>query len=664
MMEPDGRRRVIIEGVKPEIDGGRYNIKRTVGEKVMVEADIFTDGHDSIAAVLLYRKEGDSEWNEAPMKPLVNDLWQGEFSVTELGQYTYSLTAWVDHFKTWCLGLQKKVQAPQDISVDLLIGAEYMDEVSQKAPIQDAENLQRAVERIRSDSMSNSEKATLALGEDIASIMATSADRSLAVSYHKELGVTVDRERARFSAWYEMFPRSASTEPGKHGTFKDCLARLPYVASMGFNVLYFPPIHPIGVVNRKGKNNTTTVVAGDTGSPWAIGSKDGGHKAIHPELGNLQDFQELVGKAREYGLDVALDIAFQCAPDHPYVEEHPEWFRWRPDGTVQYAENPPKRYQDIFPFEFETEQWKELWEELTSVVLFWVEQGVTIFRVDNPHTKPFAFWEYLIGEVKKQHPEAIFLAEAFTRPKVMHNLAKLGFTQSYTYFTWRNTRHELQEYLTELTQTEAKDFFRPNFWPNTPDILHENLQLGGRPYFVARLVLAATMSASYGIYGPTFELCEAVPLAPGSEEYLDSEKYQLRHWDIENPNSLKDLIAKVNQIREQNTALQSNENVSFHDVDNDELICYSKRTDDNSNVVLTVVNLNPHRTQSGWVSLDIEELGLEADEPYQVHDLLSDERYLWRGAHNYVELNPQVLPAHIFLVGRRTHTEQDFDYFD
>jgi starch synthase (maltosyl-transferring) len=663
MKQYEGRQRVIIEGVKPEVDGGRFDVKRTVGEKVVVEADIFTDGHDSISAVLLHRKASEKDWKETPMTFVVNDRWRGTFNVTEQGRYVYSLTAWVDHFKSWRLGMRKKVDAEQDVGVDLLIGAQLIEETAQRASMPDAKRLQGVVDTLRSSKTPLIEKIEAALNDEIADTMLANSDRAYAVSYLGQLGVRVDRERARFSTWYEMFPRSTSPEPGRYGTFRDAETRLPYIAGMGFDVLYLPPIHPIGKVNRKGKNNVTNAAPDDTGSPWAIGSDEGGHKSIDPRLGTLEDFQFFVAKAREHGIEVAMDIAFQCAPDHPYVKEHPEWFRWRPDGTVQYAENPPKKYEDIYPFNFDIEHWKELWDELTSIVLYWVEQGVNMFRVDNPHTKSYHFWEYLIDKVKSQHPQVLFLAEAFTRPKVMYYLAKLGFTQSYTYFTWRNTRWELTQYLTELTQTDVKEYFRPNFWPNTPDILNEYLQFGGRPAFMARLVLAATMTACYGMYGPPFELYERNPREPGSEEYLDSEKYQLRHWDVSRPDSLHDLIARMNRIRRQNRALQSNDNLRFHPVSNEQLICYSKRTDDHSNVILTVVNVDPHHTQSGWVNLDLEELGLVPNEPYQVHDLLGDGRYLWHGSSNYVELNPHVIPAHVFRLRRRARSEQDFDYF-
>jgi starch synthase (maltosyl-transferring) len=432
---------------------------------------------------------------------------------------------------------------------------------------------------------------------------------------------------------------------------------------MGFDVVYLPPIHPIGTSFRKGRNNTTVAEPGDVGSPWAIGSAEGGHMALHPELGDMADFERFLAKAAGLGLEIAIDIAFQCSPDHPYVREHPEWFRRRPDGTIQYAENPPKKYQDIFPLEFETDDWRALWEELTGVVRFWVAKGIRIFRVDNPHTKAFPFWELLIAEVKRDHPDAIFLAEAFTRPKVMYRLAKLGFTQSYTYFAWRNTRQELVEYFTELTKSDVREFFRPNLWPNTPDILPEFLQFGGRPAFLSRIVLAATLGASYGIYGPAFELAENRALRPGSEEYLDSEKYQLRQWDIENPWNLREMIARVNQARRENPALQSDWSLRFHEIDNEKLICYSKATPDYSNVILVVVNLDPHHTHAGWVNLDLAALGVDREHPYQVHELLGDSRYLWTGTRNYVELNPQSAPAHVFRIRRKIRTERDFDYF-
>jgi starch synthase (maltosyl-transferring) len=656
--------RVIIEGVQPEIDAGRFPIKRTVGETVVVEADIFADGHDRLAARLLYRAEQETQWHEVPLEYLVNDRWRGAFVVSQLGPYRYTLQAWVDHFTTWRHGLEKKVEAGQEVSIDLLVGARLIDQASQRASGEDATQLKEWAGIVRTSQQLRSRAAVhLALDAELARLMARYPDRRFATTYAKELSVVVDVERARFSTWYEMFPRSWATEPGRHGTFKDCEAHLPYIANMGFDVLYLPPIHPIGRTHRKGKNNVTAVQPDDVGSPWAIGTAEGGHQAIHPELGSLEDFCHLVHTARQHGIEVALDIAFQCSPDHPYVTEHPAWFRWRPDGTVQYAENPPKQYQDIYPFEFETDDWTSLWEELKSIFLYWIEQGVRIFRVDNPHTKPLGFWEWCIRELKSTHPDVMFLSEAFTRPKVMYHLAKLGFTLSYTYFAWRHTKWELSQYFTELTHTDVREFFRPSLWPNTPDILTEYLQSNGRAAFIIRLILAATLAACYGIYGPAFELCEDVPREPGSEEYLDSEKYQIRQWDLADPASLKDIIARINRIRKDNPALQSDRFLWFHPTDNDELMCYTKSTEDLSNVILTVVNLNPHHTHAGWVELDLERLGVDPTQPYQVHDLLSDARYLWHGRRNFVELNPQIVPAHIFSVQRRLHREEDFEYY-
>jgi starch synthase (maltosyl-transferring) len=664
MKDGEGQVRVVIAGVQPEIDNGRFPIKRTVGEKVVVEGDIFTDGHDALSAVLLYHHEQEKQWHQVPLHFLANDRWRGEFVVTELGHYFYTLQAWVDRFTSWRQGLAKKVQAGQDIGIDLLIGAKLLEGASEHAAGEDARKLQEWAGVLRLARESPLSRHTqLALAEELGPLVAQYPDRQFAVTYDKELIVVVDREKARFSAWYEMFPRSCASELGGHGAFKDCEARLPYVASLGFDVLYFPPIHPIGRTYRKGKNNALIAGPADPGSPWAIGAEEGGHKTIHPQLGTLEDFRQLVVKAQEHGIEVALDLAFQCTPDHPYVKEHPEWFRHRPDGSIQYAENPPKKYQDIYPFDFETDHWQELWEELLSVVRFWIDQGIRIFRVDNPHTKPFRFWEWLIKNIKQEYPEVIFLSEAFTRPKVMYRLAQLGFTQSYTYFAWRNTKQELTQYFAELTQTEVREYLRPNLWPNTPDILTEYLQLGGRPAFIARLILAATLGANYGIYGPAFELCENRPREAGSEEYLDAEKYEIKHWDLEQPDSLKELIARVNRIRQENPALQSDWSLCFHAVDNDQLICYSKHTDDLSNVIVVVVNLDPHHTHSGWMELSLATLGLDPRQPYQAHDLLSDARYLWQGPRNYVELTPQVAPAHIFRIRHRVRTERDFDYY-
>jgi len=663
MEEVTGRVRVIIEGVKPEIDGGRFPIKRIIGDKVAVEADIFADGYDVISALLLYHKEEDHEWVETPMESQVNDHWRGSFTVAELGRYRYTIMAWVDQFKSWQRDLTKKLQAGQKVSVELLVGAHFITEASMRVPKDERQKMEEWSSILQSSQATEPAKVQLALSESLSKLMDNYPDKRFAVTYPRELVVVVDREKARFSTWYEMFPRSCAPKSGNQGTFKDCESCLPYIKSMGFDVLYFPPIHPIGHTNRKGSNNNPVANPGDPGTPWAIGSEEGGHKSIHSHLGTLEDFQSFIAIARQYSIEIALDIAFQCSPDHPYVKEHQEWFRWRPDNTVQCAENPPKKYEDIYAFEFETQNWQELWEELRSIVLFWIEQGIRIFRIDNPHTKPFRFWEWLIAEIKKSYPDVIFLSEAFTRPKVMYQLAKLGFTQSYTYFAWRNTKWELAQYLTELTQTEVREYFRPNLWPNTPDILTEYLQFGGRSAFMTRLVLAATLGTSYGIYGPAFEFCENRPKEPGSEEYLDSEKYEIKNWDIARGDSLKSFITRVNQIRRENPALQHDWSIRFHEVDNEQIICYSKRTDDLSNVVLVVVNLDPHHTQSGWVQFPLEELGIDPQKPYQMHDLLSDARYLWQGSRNYVELNSQIVSAHIFRMRRRVRTERDFDYY-
>ena len=663
MQSGDGRIRAVIKAVHPEIDCARYPVRRVPGESVTVEADIFADGHDSLEAALLYRKLDDNEWTETRMEPLVNDLWRGSFRVTEIGRYRYTLTAWIDRFNSWRQGILKKIDSGQDVSVDLVLGARMIEKAIQRAAVEDAKILRSWVRFLKSPDLATEERLHLLLSPETAGLMSAYPDRSLAFTYPREMEVAVDREKAAFSAWYEMFPRSCSSTPGRHGTFKDCEERLDYVASMGFDVLYLPPIHPVGITNRKGRNNAPSAAPGDPGTPWAIGSAEGGHKAINPELGTIEDFHRLLQKAREQNIEIALDLAFQCSPDHPYLNEHPEWFLRRPDGTVQYAENPPKKYEDIYPFDFETSQWRDLWEELKSIVLFWVEQGVRIFRVDNPHTKPFSFWEWLIDAVATQYPDVIFLSEAFTRPKVMYALAKIGFSQSYTYFAWRNTKWELAQFMSEITRGELSEYYRPNLWPNTPDILTDYLQYGGWPAFAIRLVLAATMGANYGIYGPAFELRENRARAPGSEEYLDSEKYEIRHWQIDRSDSLKDLVARINRIRRENPALHRDRTLAFRHVDNENIICYSKHSEDRSNIIIVAVNLDPHHVQSGWVDLALNILGLDDHGTYQVHDLISDARYLWHGARNYVELNPATMPAQIFRVRKRIRREQDFDYY-
>ncbi|GAB4247277.1 MAG: alpha-1,4-glucan--maltose-1-phosphate maltosyltransferase [Thermoleophilia bacterium] len=673
----EGRRRVVIEAVRPEIDCGSFAAKRVVGEEVQVEADIFTDGHDHLSAVLLYRHADESGWTETAFEPLVNDRWKASFRVEQQGLYRYTVCAWVDHFKTWQTDMAKKLDAGVEEEVDFLIGAELIGDTVERLrrrvrrgrkndPEHAHENrkwalgrLEELAAQIAGADTEPARRMEAALSDELSDLMLEHSDRSPTSRYTRELTVWVDRARAGFSAWYELFPRSCGTHG--HGTFSDCLKRLDYVAELGFDVVYLPPIHPIGRTKRKGANNTITAGPDDPGSPWAIGAAEGGHTSIHPELGDEESFRRLVTRAEELGMEIALDIAFQASPDHPWVASHPEWFRLRPDGTVQFAENPPKKYEDIYPLNFESEEWEPLWDELRDVFLHWIDLGVKIFRVDNPHTKPFAFWEWLIAEIRENHPDVIFLSEAFTRPKVMYRLAKLGFTQSYTYFAWRNTKWELEQYFTELTQTEVKEFFRPNLWPNTPDILTEFLQAGGRPAFMLRFLLAATLGANYGIYGPAFELHENVPLRPGSEEYLNSEKYQIRHWDLERNDSLRDLIGLVNRIRQDNPALQSDRHLKFHGADNEAIICYSKRTADHTNVILVAVNLDPYHAHAAWTSLDLEELGLEAGRSFQVHDLLTGARYYWQGAHNFVMLEPGT--AHVFAVEAHPHTEQDFPYY-
>jgi starch synthase (maltosyl-transferring) len=646
---------VVIESVMPQIDSGRFPARRVVGEMVSVEADVFADGHDALAAVLMHRKDGAHEWTETPMTPLVNDRWAAEFPVTELGKYVFTIEAWVDQFETWNRQLVKRIAAgpesEKEVKVQLEAGARMLEEAAGRANGASAD-------AVRLTALSKSLRQGKAVTTDgkaaeVSELMRRHADRGLATHLGRELEVLVEPVKARFSTWYELFPRSV-------GTFKDVEKLLPEISRLGFDVLYMPPIHPIGRTHRKGANNTAAQ-AGEPGSPWAIGSAEGGHKAIDPQLGTLGDFQHLVKAAAGQGLDVALDIAFQCSPDHPYTREHPEWFKHRPDGSIQYAENPPKKYEDIYPFNFETEQWRELWDELLSIFLYWAGQGVRIFRVDNPHTKPFPFWEWTIAELRRAYPDVILLSEAFTRPKVLYRLAKLGFSQSYTYFAWRHTAYELYQYFTELSQLPVRDFLRPNLWPNTPDILTEYLQTGGKPAFQARLILAATLGASYGIYGPPYEALEGRAREHGSEEYLDSEKYQLRQWQPDE--GMRELIAIVNRIRRENAALQTDRGLRFHFAENEQILAYSKSSPDNANVVLTVVNIDPYHVQRGVIHLPLEELGIDTDRPFQAHELITGARYLWNGPRNVVEVNPNSMPGQIFRFRRRVRSEHDFEYF-
>lgn len=659
-----GPSRVVIENVTPSVACGRFAVKRTIGDTIGVEADIFADGHDELAAVVLSRHAIDAGWNESEMSPFLparRDHWRGEFTAAALGKMIFTIEAWIDRFRTWRRNLRARLLAGQDTALDMLLGRELLNEAAMFATNSDRARLSEWSASL--NDMPSELRLDLCDNSDLSLLMWKYLPRLHATRLDTEFPVTVDPELAGFSTWYELFPRSTANQADTHGTFKDVIKRLPYISAMEFDILYLPPIHPVGRTYRKGRNNSIAAASTDPGSVWAVGAEEGGHTALHPELGTLDDFRELVQSASQLKLEIALDLAFQCSPDHPYVKEHPEWFRHRPDGSIQYAENPPKRYQDIYPFDFECAAWRELWTELRSVVLYWIKQGISIFRVDNPHTKPFAFWEWLITSVKSEHPETIFLSEAFTRPAVMERLAKVGFTQSYTYFTWRNTKQELIEYMNYLRRPEIQEIFRPNFWPNTPDILPEYLQLGGRPAFMARLVLAATLSPNYGIYGPAFELSWADPTIPGSEEYLDSEKYQWRAHDLEHPASLRHFIARMNRVRREHAALQTVHGLRFHDIDNPQLICYSRSTVDHSELLLCVVNLDPHHEQSGWLNIPLADFSLDAEHGYQLHDLLSEARYLWHGDCNFVTLKPEVCPAHIFRIRRKLRREQDFEYY-
>ena len=653
----EGRRRVVIEEVQPQVDFGRYPVKRTLGDTVTVTAAVFGDGHDHVAGRLLYRHAGNDRWQSVPFEPLTNDLWQAKFVVDRLGEWHYTLEAWIDHIGTWYSDLLKRI-APlpdagkngastraEDVALALRSGALLVKQIAARAEDRHrASFLEIAAELSRAANDEAAWRDSL-LSDEFAAAAGQYPDPDLVTHYQPQLRLWVDRTRARYSTWYELFPRSASSEPTRHGTFEDVEALLPRIAGMGFDVLYLPPIHPIGGAFRKGKNNSVAAAPGDPGSPWAIGARDGGHTAIHRQLGTENDFKKLAARARSLGMELVLDIAFQCSPDHPWVAAHLEWFVIRPDGTIQYAENPPKKYQDIYPLNFESSDWRGLWTALRDVFLYWAERDVRIFRVDNPHTKALPFWEWCIEQIHAHYPDAIFLAEAFTRPHVMYSLAKSGFTQSYTYFTWRNSKDELQQYFTEITKPPVSDFFRPNLWPNTPDILPPILQTGGRPAFVQRLILAATLGANYGIYGPAFEHCEHTPAKPGSEEYLDSEKYEIRNWIKAADYGMAEVLTQVNTIRRENTALQSDTSLHFHRVDNPNLLCYSKASDGNR--ILMVVNLDPVYEQSGWTDLDLNELNLPYDVPFEVEDLLTGARYPWRGPRNYVALRPHEWPAHI-----------------
>jgi starch synthase (maltosyl-transferring) len=642
----------VVEHVSPAVDGGLFPAKTTVGDIVPFEADVFADGHDLAAARVVYRHDRE-DLREAPMVPLGNDRWRANVPIDEPGTYRFRVEGWIDSWVTWRSELAKRLAAGQDVTEELKEGAPLVGGAARRAragAADDADRLKAWAARLRRPKAAEVEE--LAMSEELAALMARHPDRRRGAASSEEHVMVAARERARHGAWYELFPRSASPDLKRPGTLRDVAAMVPDIAELGFDVLYLPPIHPIGGTNRKGRNNITTAGPEDPGSPWAIGSQEGGHTAIHPELGTFDDFEHLLAELKRHEMELALDLAFQCSPDHPWVTERPEWFRHRADGQIRFAENPPKTYEDIYPIDFETTDRDGLWHALRDVVLFWCEKQVPIFRVDNPHTKPFAFWSWLLEEVKGRHPDVLFLSEAFTRPRVMERLAKIGFDQSYTYFTWRRTKHELTEYLTELTQGPPRDFLRPNLWPNTPDILTDQLQEGGPPAFRLRYLLAATLGANYGIYGPAFEHMEHHPREPGSEEYRNSEKYERRHRNSAAATGMRELIATVNRIRREHPALQHDRTLRFHPVDNDELLAYSKTLPDGSDPVVVIANLDPAHPRSGWVDLRMPELGMDWDVPFLAKDLLTGESFSWRGARNYVELHPAHQPGHVLAIGR------------
>lgn len=637
--------RIIIENVLPQLDGGAFAIKRIVGQKINVSADVFSDGHDVIECSVKFKHEFDTVWQEVRMNPSQNDEWFATFQVDKQGVYTYFIEGWVDYALNWQHGTERKINDNQYVKSELLEGAEYIRAILDKVEGYENDYLNRLIYFFTTET--EYENAIFeAKSTELVRIFKKYPIRFLE-NKSIDLQVYVDRKKALYSTWYEFFPRSATSEEGRHGTFKDCERLLGRVADMGFDTLYFPPIHPIGEINRKGKNNTTNAEYGDVGSPWGIGSHHGGHKSTHPELGSIEDFKELVKKAQDLGIEVAMDYALQAAPDHPYVKDFPQWFKWRPDGTVQYAENPPKKYQDIQPIYFESSDWKNLWKELLDVALFWIEEcNIKIYRVDNPHTKPFYFWGWLIAEIKKKHPDVLFLAEAFTRPKIMNELAKQGFSQSYTYFTWRNSKKELTDYVLELTQTEQKEFYRPNFWPNTPDINPFALQYGNESIHLQKYFLAATLSSNVGIYGPVFEYMLSTPMAPGKEEYLDSEKYQFYKWDWSIQNKLIALITKINQIRKENTSLQQTNNIVFCETNNEQVMAYYKFDDDKQNETIMVVNLDSHQTGKAMIKLPLDQIGRY---DLAILDLITGNTYSWNNEWNYVELSAE-LPFHLFKI--------------
>ena len=639
--------RIIIENIKPQLDGGAFFIKRIVGQTVVVTANVFGDGHDVIACCVKFKQEEDKKWQEVRLVPTGNDEWTASFKVEKQGYYTYFVEGWVDYALNWQHGTKRKIQDSQYVKSELLEGAEYCQAIIKEVTKNEKVYLLAAIKAFEDEKLYDG-AIKIALSPELHHIFKNYPTRTFA-NASAELKIYVDRKKALFSTWYEFFPRSAAQEKGKHGTFKDCEVLLPRVAAMGFDTLYFPPIHPIGEVNRKGKNNATTAQIGDVGSPWGIGSQFGGHKATHPDLGTIEEFKSLVKKAKTLGIEVAMDYALQAAPDHPYVKDFPQWFKWRPDGTVQYAENPPKKYQDIQPIYFESGDWKNLWNELLEMALFWIEEcDIKVYRVDNPHTKPFYFWGWLIAEIKKKHPDVLFLAEAFTAPKVMNELAKQGFSQSYTYFTWRNTKAELIEYVEELTKSEQKEFYRPNFWPNTPDILPYALQSGNESVYLHKYFLAATLSSSVGIYGPVYEymISEAMP---GKEEYFNSEKYEFYNWDWSVENKLINVISRLNKIRHEQPSLQQTNNIEFCATDNEQVIAYYKYDDERLDETLMICSIDPFYAKQTWVQLPLKSLGIPAGHAIRVIELITGNSYIWDKEWNYVELNP-ALPFHLFKI--------------
>lgn len=642
---PDAR--IALENVYPEVDCGRFPVKRVVGERVEVWADIFRDGHDVIGAAVRYRSGEDGEWRRTPMRFFDNDRWAGAFVLEQNARYAFTIEAWTEVFLSWRQDVVKKIDAGQNVDLDLIEGREIVAAAAERADGRDRRTLSEII-RSFNRTADTSERAELLLSDEMRGLMDRWGPRADPIDLGREIFVVADRPAAQFAAWYEMFPRSQGTVPGRSATFDDCIARLPEIRDLGFDVVYLVPIHPIGRTNRKGPNNTLRAAPEDPGSPYAIGSAEGGHTAIHPELGTLADFRRFVDACRGHGMEVALDFAIQCSPDHPWISEHPEWFVFRPDGTIRHAENPPKRYQDIVNVNFHSAERDGLWNELRDVLLFWIGQGVKIFRVDNPHTKPLPFWEWVIHQVQSEHPDVIFLAEAFTRPKMMRRLAKVGFTQSYTYFTWRNTKQELIEYLTELTQTEMREYYRPNFFTNTPDILPPFLQNGGRPAFMIRLALAATLASVYGIYNG-FELCENRAV-PGTEEYADSEKYEYKVWDWDRPGNIKSMIRTLNTIRRENAALQEFLNLRFYSCDDDNILCYGKGSRDGTNRIVVAVNLDPFAAHAAALELPLAEFGIGDDEEFAVEELIGGARLRWRGRRQVVKLDPATTPVAIFRI--------------